>query len=418
MASLYKKPVMVTDPASGQRVKTKSRKWWGQYKDALGRLKRVPLAVDKMAAQAMLSKLVQKVERECAGLTDPTDEQRKRPLFKHISEFQSYLTNKGVTPKQVMETIHKLQRMIDDRRWKYLGDITANGTLEFLGQLRRDGLSAQTYNHYLKAAKQFTRWLVRERRSPFDPLAHLSRLNVQTDRRHDRRALSAEEFSRLIDAARNGPRIEGISGADRAMMYILASWTGFRKGEIGSLTLRSLRLDDDPPTATVAASFSKRRREDSQILHPELVKLLKEWLAKRNVKPGKPLFPISGRVPGGFERKTHKMIEMDLKAARKKWLDESETSEECEERLKSDFLRYCNHDGLYADFHGLRHLFITSMERAGISPKMAQTLARHSDIRLTLGVYSHVELPDRTAAIGSLPGPLAMGTMQATGTGA
>lgn len=91
--------------------------------------KPVPLAVDKMAAQAMLNKLVQKVERECAGLTDPTDEQRIRPLFKHISEFKSYLTNKGVTPKQVMETIHKLQRMIDDRRWKFLGDITANGAL-------------------------------------------------------------------------------------------------------------------------------------------------------------------------------------------------------------------------------------------------------------------------------------------------
>jgi len=36
---------------------------------------------------------------------------------------------------------------------------------------------------------------------------------------------------------------------------------------------------------------------------------------------------------------------------------------------------------------------------------MAQTLARHSDIRLTLGVYTHVELHDQTAAIHSLPAP-------------
>jgi hypothetical protein len=70
--------------------------------------------------------------------------------------------------------------------------------LEFLGRLRRRGLSAQTYNHYLKAAKQFTRWLVRDQRTPTDPLAHLSRLNVKVDRRHDRRALSEEEFTRLI----------------------------------------------------------------------------------------------------------------------------------------------------------------------------------------------------------------------------
>ena len=30
MASLYRKPVVVTDPATGQKVKEKSKKWWGQ----------------------------------------------------------------------------------------------------------------------------------------------------------------------------------------------------------------------------------------------------------------------------------------------------------------------------------------------------------------------------------------------------
>jgi integrase len=190
------------------------------------------------------------------------------------------------------------------------------------------------------------------------------------------------------------------------MMYVLAAWTGFRKGEIGSLTLRSLRLDDDPPTATVAACYSKRRREDTQILHPEVTRQLKDWIAtKKRLRPDQPLFPISGRVPGGIDRKTHKMMERDLMAARDKWLEETKTPEERAERLKSDFLCYCDHDGLYADFHSMRHLFITSLERAGVSPKMAQTLARHSDIRLTLGVYTHVELPDRSAAIESLPAP-------------
>ena len=90
--------------------------------------------------------------------------------------------------------------------------------------------------------------------TPTDPLAHLSKLNVRTDRRHDRRALSAEELKRLLEAARTGPRIEGIRGLDRAMMYAVAAWTGFRKGEVGGLTKRSLNLDADPPIATVEAS--------------------------------------------------------------------------------------------------------------------------------------------------------------------
>ena len=37
---------------------------------------------------------------------------------------------------------------------------------------------------------------------------------------------------------------------------------------------------------------------------------------------------------------------------------------------------------------------------------MEQTLVRRSDIRLTLGVYTHVELPDRCPAIDSLPAPV------------
>ena len=36
---------------------------------------------------------------------------------------------------------------------------------------------------------------------------------------------------------------------------------------------------------------------------------------------------------------------------------------------------------------------------------MAQTLARHCDIRLTMGIYSHVTMQEQTEAIESLPGP-------------
>jgi integrase len=152
-------------------------------------------------------------------------------------------------------------------------------------------------------------------------------------------------------------------------------------------------------------------------LHPEVVRQLKHWLAtKQRLDPDKPLFPVSGRVPGGMQRKTSKMIERDLMAARDEWLDEAETEEERQRRLKSDFLCHSNHDGLYADFHSLRHWFITGLARAGVSPKMAQTLARHSDIRLTLGVYTHVELPDRTAAIHSLPAPPGVATARRDGT--
>ena len=118
------------------------------------------------------------------------------------------------------------------------------------------------------------------------------------------------------------------------------------------------------------------------------------------------------------------MMQLDLKAAREAWLEESKTPEERKAREESDFLEYQDDSGLFADFHSNRHLFITSLERAGLSPKMAQTLARHSDVRLTLGVYTHVGLHDQTVAIASLLPPLAGGEkaeteateLRATGT--
>ena len=405
MASLYKKPVVRRDPETGEQIRTWSRKWWGQYRDAEGRLKRKPRSVDKPAAQSMLNELVRRVEREKAGLVDPTDEQRQRPLAVHLEEFKKYLANRDVSPKQRAEAAAQIEKVIKGCKWKKIADIDAGSTLQYLADLRRSGRSAQTYNHYLKSTKQFTRWLVRDRRTPADPLAHLSRLNVKTDRRHDRRALCDDEFSRLLKAARTGKRIEGISGVDRAMMYTLAAWTGFRKGEIGSLTRQSLLLDADPPTATVAASFSKHRREDTVILHPELAKQLRSWLKTKQLDMTQPLFPVSSKVPGGIDRKTHKMIKRDLAAARAKWIKEAKSKKERAKREGSDYLCYENHAGLFADFHACRHLFITSLERAGISPKMAQTLARHSDIRLTLGIYTHVERQDQVEAIGRLAGP-------------
>lgn len=200
--------------------------------------------------------------------------------------------------------------------------------------------------------------------------------------------------------------VEGITGHDRAMIYLVAAWTGFRKGEIGSLTQRSFDLDSDPPTATVAACYSKRRRQDTQVLHPDLVAQLKSWLAtKKRLDPDRPLFPVSGRVTGGTDRKTHKMMRLDLQRAREAWLAEATTERDKRQRSKSDFLAYADHQGRYADFHSCRHLFITSLERAGISPKMTQTLARHSVIRLTLQTYTHVELSEQVAAIQSLNGP-------------
>ncbi|MBI4583983.1 MAG: hypothetical protein HY717_08170 [Planctomycetes bacterium] len=66
--------------------------------------------------------------------------------------------------------------------------------------------------------KSFTHWLYRNRRIAENPLSHLDGLNPELDIRHRRRALSEEELAALIEAARTGPVVEGLSGEDRAML--------------------------------------------------------------------------------------------------------------------------------------------------------------------------------------------------------
>jgi integrase len=57
------------------------------------------------------------------------------------------------------------------------------------------------------------------------------------------------------------------------------------------------------------------------------------------------------------------------------------------------------------DFHRLRHTFITLGAQTGIAPKVLMDLARHSDINLTMGVYSPTAVADRAKALESIPDP-------------
>ena len=142
------------------------------------------------------------------------------------------------------------------------------------------------------------------------------------------------------------------------------------------------------------------------MLRPEVGCQLREWLkTKKRLAADAVLFPVSAKAPGGMDRRTAKMMRVDLKAARKKWITEAKKPEEKAERERSDFLKYQDSRGLFADFHSNRHTFITNLERVGVSPRRAQSLARHSDIRLTMGVYTHIGLHDQSAAIELLPAP-------------
>jgi hypothetical protein len=144
---------------------------------------------------------------------------------------------------------------------------------------------------------------------------------------------------------------------------------------MGSLTTSSFRLDDSPPTVTVAAAISKHRRKDVLPLHPELVSQLRQWL--NDLKPDDKLFPLLGK------KQLSLMIQKDLKRAG---------------------IPYRTAEGI-ADFHAAgRHTYITQLLRSGATLPEAKELARHTDVRMTMR-YTHIGIADQARAVGNLPMP-------------
>ena len=375
MASVFRPTYTRKDPTSGEPVRHALRKWYIKYLNADGAWETCPGFRDKQATIALANEMERKAARVRAGIAMPWEDQLKRPLAQHIAEWHAALLARQNTPKHANLVTARARRVVEACGFKFASEIAPSRIEVFLGSLRDEGASKQTLNFYLQAIKQLARWMVLDRRSPDNPIAYMKGQNVETDRRHDRRAFEDDELDRLIRSARASTHsFRSIEGPYRAMLYLVAANTGLRAGELASLAGRSFVLGADEPAVRVEASYSKRRRLDEQPLPTWLVEDLRVYLA--------PLDANALVWPGTWGERPWEMLKHDLHAAGIEYRDE---------------------DGLYADFHALRHTYISNLQKAGVSPKQAQLLARHSDINLTMKRYTHIELRDLSRAVQGLP---------------
>jgi integrase len=235
-----------------------------------------------------------------------------------------------------------------------------------------------TSNGYFRAMRTFCRWLVRTKRVAENPVADLSCMKVtEADRKRRRRPLGDEELILLLVAARKSPEpFMGLSGPDRAMLYLVAANTGLRASELASLTPESFELDAAQPVVRCRAGYTKNGEEAELPLRQDMVATLREWLA--NKPAGEPVWP--GKW--AREQRGAEMIRIGLTAA---GIDDEDDR------------------GRVVDFHALRHSLITGLARAAVHPRNAQALARHSTIDLTMNVYSHVSRTDLSRDVEKLP---------------
>ena len=396
MAQVYRPPYTHTDPKTGKKVRKRSRTWWIRYYTPDGERPRVKGYKDKKATEALAAELERRAIRLDAGIVDPTDAYAKTPLTDHLADYVRFLEAKGNVPRYVATVEFRLTSTLDGCRFVGIADIQASAVVEYLAGLRHAGTSIKTANDYLAAIKGFTRWLWRDKRSVVDPLAGMSRFpNGETDVRHARRDLSPEELALLLDGTSTSRRpFRRLTGRDRHFLYLTAAATGFRVSELASMTPESFALDGDTPTATVEAACTKNKKLAVQPLPLDVAKAIAEYL--RDKPAGEPVWP------GKWQAKGAQMIRADLAHARKEWLQCVQDARQRDELAQSDFLAYRDAEGRYADFHSLRHGYITMIGKAGVSPKEHQDLARHSTYSLTAR-YTHSRFYDLAAAVQSLP---------------
>lgn len=361
-----------------------------------------------------LDRVLKEREQQRLGLeADPYTRQAVRPIAEHLEEWLDAVAASGVTGKRVGMMRSRMALLVQLAGWKRIGEIRKSTCLAALAKLQtmphprsKDGRSAQTRNHFLSHARQFARWLHDEHRLRENPLSGLKPVSVEGDRRHDRRCPSDEEVQTLFDVLdgfypdylppMRGTRGQEMSGPQRALAYQTAMCTGFRAGEIRSLT--PAHFDFVLGEVRLRGGADKRRRRVVQPIPGWLAAKVKAWLdGGGGLWEG---FPAAW--PG-------RLLQADLELARDAWIDAAKESEERLRRKASATLCYevQGLDGpLYWDFHSFRSWYISQLAgQNNITPAVLQTLCRHSEPRLTLLVYAKARREGIQEAMGQIKEP-------------
>jgi integrase len=404
-----------------ERIVTESPFFIAKYRDGAGLVREVATGCrDETAARQMLADLERKAELVKAGVMTTAENavsgHQETALAEHFAAYVEALAARGTTRKYQVDCRLYLDRLARECALSRLADIDRT-TLEcWIGQQAKAGKSARTRNAYQEALVAFCNWCVQTRRLAHNPLDGMTWANVKADPRRQRRAMTEPELMSLLLVARERPLLDVLTirrgtrkgaavanvrpevrarlewiGRERALIYKTLVLTGLRKGELASLTVAKLDLDADPPFAELDAADEKNREGNTIPLRPDLAADLREWLAdqlgrmqQEALRNG---FPVPARLPPDMRvfyvpRWLYKILNRDLRLAGIPKRDER---------------------GRTLDVHALRTTFGTLLSKGGVAPRTAQAAMRHSDIRLTMGVYTDPKLLDVGAALDVLP---------------
>jgi integrase len=362
------------------RCRVKAECWYARYTDAAGARHDVKGFPDKAATEALLARLLQQSARVAAGLLPPEAAAPRRTLAELLALWEDTMAAER-TAKHARTQRVRAERVVAAAGATAARQLTpaavARAVAAACGAL---GLGAASRAHHLGAAKAFTRWLhLGERCEPADPLAGVRRRADESDPRHVRRVLDPGEFARLPPAAAAAGPSHGLTGPERAALYLTAANTGLRAEELSAVTAAAFDLAADPPAVVLPGADTKNGAALRLPLPADLVPPLAPLVAAAG---GGPVWPDrTGTARNTWWRTAARMLRGDLAAAG---------------------IPYRDARGRVYDFHALRAQFITDLARAGVPLTTTQRLARHSTPTLTANTYTRLGDPDLAAGAAKL----------------
>jgi len=153
------------------------------------------------------------------------------------------------------------------------------------------------------------------------------------------------------------------------LIYLFCNETGLRANEIRQLQVSD--FDFDKATVRIRSVVAKNRKEAVLPIKRTTAELIRQHV--KDKLPNATAFTVPA--------KPYLMIKHDLESAA---------------------IPYKTDEGT-AHFHAQRHNFATALSVSAANVKTAQDLLRHSDPRLTLGIYTHGIPENERVAIENLP---------------
>lgn len=319
----------------------------------------------------------------------------------HLTGYEQSLIARDVSEKYWENLLRDTARLIAEVPIVGARDLRREIVEPWFANAISGGMKARTRNRYREAVLSFANWCRDASKLREHDLDKLPKADPKADPVRPRRSLTEDEFSRLLTVARERPlafrqsmrkgkQTSDLSaevvnsleelGRERVLIYRTFILTGLRLNELRTLTVGNLELTPGAEGIQLERRNEKSGAGSTLPLRADLADEVRQWIADKRLTPTDRLFAVPARLV--------RILARDLRDAGIPKKDDR---------------------GRVLDVHALRVSFATHLSTTGTAPRTAQAAMRHSDIKLTVGVYTDPRFLEVRHALDRLPafGPAA-----------